>query len=68
MSETTSPFEVASSFEAGELQGGVRLGRLEAQYEELFSEVIEDGVITELEVESGPGVSVSSCDNLLTKV
>ena len=46
MSEPTSPFEVASSFEAGEVQGGVRLGRLEAQYEELFSEAIEDGVIT----------------------
>jgi hypothetical protein len=46
MRETTSPFEVASSFEAGEVQAGVRLGRLEAQYEELFAEVIEDGVIT----------------------
>jgi hypothetical protein len=44
--ESASPFEVSSSFEAGEVQGGVRLGRLEAQYEELFSEVIEDGVIT----------------------
>jgi hypothetical protein len=46
MSEPTSPFEVAASFEAGEVQSAVRLGRLEAQYEELFSEVIEDGVIT----------------------
>src|ERR1700679_1104919 len=46
MSEPQSPFEYASSFEAGEVQGAVRLGRLEAQYEELFSEAIEDGVIT----------------------
>jgi hypothetical protein len=46
MSETTSPFEYASSFEQGEVSGGVRLGRIEAQYEELFSQVIEDGVIT----------------------
>jgi hypothetical protein len=46
MSEPASPFEVASSFEAGAVQTGVHLGRLEAQYEELFSEVIEDGVIT----------------------
>jgi hypothetical protein len=46
MSEPASPFEVAASFEAGEAQRGVRLGRLEVQYEELFSQVIEDGVIT----------------------
>src|SRR5262245_33326203 len=46
MSEATSPFEYASSFEPGEISGGVRLGRIEAQYEELFSQVIEDGVIT----------------------
>jgi hypothetical protein len=46
MSEPASPFEYASSFEPGEVAGGVRLGRLEAQYEELFSEAIEDGVIT----------------------
>src|SRR5690349_16833234 len=46
MSEATSPFEYASSFEQGEVSGGVRLGRIEAQYEELFSQVIEDGVIT----------------------
>src|SRR6185312_1539362 len=35
-----------SSFEAGELTSAVRLGRFEAHYEELFAEVIEDGVIT----------------------
>jgi glutaredoxin/glutathione-dependent peroxiredoxin len=33
-----------------------------------YAAVIEDGVITSLEVESKPGVDVSSCDNLLTKV
>jgi hypothetical protein len=46
MSEPLSPFEMSSTFEAGEVQAAVRLGRLEAQYEELFSEVIEDGIIT----------------------
>ena len=46
MSEQTSPFEHSSSFEAGELTSAVRLGRFEAHYEELFAEVIEDGVIT----------------------
>ena len=46
MSEQTSPFEHSSSFEAGELTSAVRLGRFEARYEELFAEVIEDGVIT----------------------
>jgi glutaredoxin/glutathione-dependent peroxiredoxin len=33
-----------------------------------YAAVIEDGVITSLDVESKPGVDVSSCDNLLTKV
>ena len=46
MSDQTSPFEHSSSFEAGELSSAVRLGRFEAQYEQLFAEVIEDGVIT----------------------
>lgn len=46
MSDQTSPFEHSSSFEAGELTSSVRLGRFEAHYEELFAEVIEDGVIT----------------------
>jgi hypothetical protein len=46
MSEERSPFAHDASFEPGEAAAGVRLGRLEAQYEELFSEVIEDGVIT----------------------
>jgi len=46
MSDQTSPFEHSSSFEAGELTAAVRLGRFESHYEELFAEVIEDGVIT----------------------
>ena len=33
-----------------------------------YAAVIEDGTITDLEVESAPGVDVSSCENLLTKV
>jgi len=46
MTDTLSPFAHDASFEPGEMAAGVRLGRLEAQYEELFSEVIEDGIIT----------------------
>jgi glutaredoxin/glutathione-dependent peroxiredoxin len=33
-----------------------------------YAAVIEDGVITSLEVEAGGGVDVSSCENILTKV
>src|ERR1700729_1569145 len=39
-------FEHADSFEQGELAGHVTLGKFEAHYEEIFAEVIEDGVIT----------------------
>ena len=39
-------FEHAEGFEQGELAGQVRLGKFEAHYEEIFAEVIEDGVIT----------------------
>lgn len=39
-------FEHGAGFDAGDVHGGIRLGRFEAQYEELFAEVIEDGVIT----------------------
>jgi hypothetical protein len=39
-------FEHADGFEQGELAGHVRLGKFEAHYEEIFAEVIEDGVIT----------------------
>jgi peroxiredoxin len=44
--------------------GGIGLGIRSARY----AAVIEDGIITDLEVEAAPGVDVSSCDNLLTKV
>jgi hypothetical protein len=39
-------FATDQSFEQGEITGHVRLGRFEAQYEELFAEALEDGVIT----------------------
>lgn len=46
MTESNVTFEHQAGFEAGEVSGNVRLGKLEAMYEELFAEVIEDGVIT----------------------
>lgn len=49
MSETESVFEHQASFEVGEFGGNLRHGKLEAMYEELFAEVIEDGVITQEE-------------------
>jgi len=39
-------FEHGSGFSAGEISGGFGLGPLETQYEELFAEVLEDGIIT----------------------
>ncbi len=42
-------FEHRVSFEPGEMAGNVRLGKLEMMYEELFAEVIEDGIITQEE-------------------
>jgi hypothetical protein len=39
-------FEHSASFSPGEISGNVRLGKLEMMYEELFAEVIEDGIIT----------------------
>lgn len=42
-------FEHAKSFEVAESSGNMRLGKLEAMYEELFAEVIEDGIITQEE-------------------
>jgi hypothetical protein len=39
-------FEHADHYEQGELAGQVTLGKFEANYEEIFAEVIEDGVIT----------------------
>jgi hypothetical protein len=46
MSDLSNDFQYASSFEQGELSGNLHLGKFEAQYEELFAEVIEDGIIT----------------------
>jgi len=39
-------FQHEEGFRQGELTGQIRLGKFEAHYEELFAEVIEDGVIT----------------------
>src|SRR5215813_9362039 len=39
-------FEHETTFEKGELTGNLRLGKFEVHYEEIFAEVIEDGVIT----------------------
>ncbi|HQP37960.1 MAG TPA: hypothetical protein PLI95_22410 [Polyangiaceae bacterium] len=39
-------FEVGAQFEAGEVSGNLQVGKFEAYYEELFAEVIEDGIIT----------------------
>ena len=39
-------FEHGTGFSAGEISGGFGLGPLETQYEELFAEVLEDGIIT----------------------
>lgn len=44
-----SMFQHSAGFERGEMTGNVRLGKLEAMYEELFAEVIEDGIITQEE-------------------
>jgi hypothetical protein len=41
-----SAFEHGAGFAAGEVSGGFGLGPLETQYEELFAEVLEDGIIT----------------------
>jgi hypothetical protein len=43
---TEARFEHDSSFAQSKDQGNMRVGRFERMYEELFSEVIEDGVIT----------------------
>jgi hypothetical protein len=49
MTETEATFQHQASFEAGEIAGNMRLGKLEAMYEEAFAEVIEDGIITQEE-------------------
>jgi hypothetical protein len=49
MSDENQEFEHRVSFEPGEMAANVRLGKLEMMYEELFAEVIEDGIITQEE-------------------
>jgi len=39
-------FEHQNTFEMGQMSGQLTLGKFEVHYEELFAEVIEDGVIT----------------------
>ena len=39
-------FEHGAGFSPGEISGGLGFGPLEMQYEELFAEALEDGVIT----------------------
>ena len=46
MANEREMFEHGAGFEQGEVSGNVRLDKFEAYYEELFAEVIEDGVIT----------------------
>jgi hypothetical protein len=49
MTDESISFGYAEGFERGEVSGDVRLGKLEMMYEELFAEVIEDGIITQEE-------------------
>src|SRR5262245_22213482 len=42
----TGGFEHGSDFSQGEVSGGLSLGPLETSYQELFAEVLEDGIIT----------------------
>jgi hypothetical protein len=42
----TFSFEHEQGFRQGEVSGQLQLGKFEAHYEEIFAEVIEDGVIT----------------------
>lgn len=47
MADDTMSFEHASTFtRAEDVEGQFRLGKLEALYQELFADVIEDGIIT----------------------
>src|SRR5438445_1550823 len=39
-------FEHEGTFAKGELTGNLKLGKFEVHYEEIFAEVIEDGIIT----------------------
>src|SRR5579862_6818962 len=42
-------FEHEQGFQQGEISGQLVLGKFEAHYEEIFAEVIEDGIITQEE-------------------
>lgn len=44
--EQEGGFELVTGFAPGEISGSLGLGPLEAQYEDLFAEVLADGVIT----------------------
>jgi hypothetical protein len=44
--ETNVSFEHEATFDQGEVTGQIKLGKFEMHYEELFAEVIEDGIIT----------------------
>lgn len=44
--QTEGGFQHGSDFAPGEVSGGLSLGPLETQYQELFAEVLEDGIIT----------------------
>lgn len=46
MTDQLPTFEHADDFTQGEIAGTVHLGKLETVYEELFADVIEDGIIT----------------------
>jgi hypothetical protein len=49
VAETTQEeggFELGTGFSPGEISGSLGLGPLEAEYEDLFAEVLSDGVIT----------------------
>lgn len=46
MSDEKQSFEHSAAFTPAELSGALGLGPLEAQYQELFADVLEDGVIT----------------------
>ena len=43
---------------------GFGLGKRSQRY----SAVIEDGIVTQLDVEPGPGVEVSSCESVLKRL
>jgi hypothetical protein len=46
MEKSPSSFRHGSGFETGQVSGNLHLGRIEGYYEELFAEIIEDGIIT----------------------